>query len=305
MGISISRDRQGHAGWWLSSLLTAPVLLQYVAGDAGIPPPVTAALIAANVLAHLRPGLLDELLPPLWRVIEYGDLRRFFSSAFYHVSELHLLMNMTSLLSAGDELETSMGSFEFASMVAFLLGLSKGFTILLSKSLLLLGNNSAYYHQHSAGFSGVLFGMDVVLNDLAGEGPEKYAVCARLLLTQVLIPEASFIGHLGGILAGLTYLCLKRSPGPIAALFSNIADVVGRSVGFARKLVRSVVVPRRRSNAGGGPVLVSAPRETGRGMWRCSACTYDNSQCEDVCQRCSTPHEEHAFSASRQTASQR
>ncbi|KQK03984.1 hypothetical protein BRADI_2g11016v3 [Brachypodium distachyon] len=253
MGISISRDRQGHVGWWLSSLLTAPVLLQYVSGDAGIPPPVTAALIAANVLAYFRPGPLDKHLPPLCRVIE----------------------------------------------VRFLL----------------LGNDKAYYQQHYIGFSGVLFGMDVVLNDSVGEGPEMCAVflCANLLLIQDLIPEASFIAHLGGILAGLTCLCWKRGPDPIIALVSNIADVmiasmiVSQLVGFALKLVRSAVVPRRRrrSSVGGGPVLCSAPRETNRGMWRCSICSFDNSQFEDVCERCSTPHEDHAFSCRRQTACQR
>ncbi|BAB64219.1 unknown protein [Oryza sativa Japonica Group] len=292
-------------------LLALQVLLEY--GRAGASrPPVTAALLAANALLYLRPGSLDALLPSLNRVafnphliIHYCDLTRFFLSAFYHLSETHFFFNMSSLLWKGIQLETSMGSVEFASMVAALLGMSQGITLLLSKGLLLFGNDEAYYDQYAVGFSGVLFGMKVVLNAWSDDYvflhgvviPAKYAAWAELLLIQAFIPGTSLIGHLGGILAGLAYLWLKRSfsgPDPLSLLISGIGKAVRWPVGFVQKLFRSGrpqgYTPSR------GRVGRGSARENGRGIWRCSACTYDNSPSTDICEMCSSAREDHAFS---------
>ncbi|OQU86733.1 hypothetical protein SORBI_3003G136000 [Sorghum bicolor] len=202
MGSGMSRGRRRSFGAGASGgmlpLLALQVLIEY--GRAGASrPPVTAALLAANALIYLRPGALDGILPSLtrvsfnpWLIIEYGDLVRFFLSPFYHLSESHLFYNMTSLLWKGIQLETSMGSVEFASMVAALLGLSQGITLLLSKGLLLLGDYTAYYNQYAVGFSGVLFAMKVVLNAWSEDFvylhgmviPAKYAAWAELILIQ-------------------------------------------------------------------------------------------------------------------------
>uniref|UniRef100_A0ACD5VGI9 Uncharacterized protein n=1 Tax=Avena sativa TaxID=4498 RepID=A0ACD5VGI9_AVESA len=313
MGVGMSSGRRrgiGVGGGHGSSsgmlpLLALQVLLEY--GRAGASrPPVTAALIAANALVYLRPGALDTFLPPLSRVafnphliIQYGDMTRFFLSAFYHLSETHFFYNMTSLLWKGIQLETSVGSVEFASMIAALLGLSQGITLLLSKGLLLFGNETAYYDQYAVGFSGVLFGMKIVLNAWSDDYvflhgmviPAKYAAWAELLLIQAFIPGTSFIGHLGGILAGLSYLWLKRSysgPDPLALLISGIANVVSWPVKFAQRLLRS---GRRQ----GSRVGRRASRETDQGMWRCSACTYDNSSSADICEMCNSTREDPAF----------
>lgn len=286
-------------------LVALLMLLKYGRGGASCPP-VTAALIAANALVYFRPGALDAHLPRLrhvmfnpYIIIKFGDLRRFFLSAFYHLNEAHLIINLTSLMMTGGQLETCIGSFEFASMVVSLIGLSQGFTLLLSKGLLFLGNHVPYY-QYSAGFSGVVLGMNVVLNSQAGDVvffgvliPAKYMAWLELLLAQALNPAAYLIGNVSGILAGLTYLWLKRSPERLALMFSGSADIVGQSVGFARRLLRSAAHRRGRSVQ---PHGVPVPRETGHGMWRCTTCSYDNSRCTDVCETCSTPHPERAFS---------
>ncbi|KAG4135953.1 hypothetical protein ERO13_D08G248600v2 [Gossypium hirsutum] len=95
-------------------------------------PPVTAGLLAANTLIYLRPSFLDSLLPfvdEVWfnphLILKNKDIKRFFLSVFYHVDESHLVYNMMSLLWKGIQLETSMGSTEFASMAVALLGLSQ------------------------------------------------------------------------------------------------------------------------------------------------------------------------------------
>ncbi|CAM0881014.1 unnamed protein product [Alopecurus aequalis] len=305
MGISMSRDRQDDYGGRTLPLLALLVLLKY--GPAGASrPPVTAALIAANALVYLRPGALDAHLPRLrhvmfnpYLIIKHGDLSRFFLPAFYHLSEAQFFMNMSSLLRTGAELETSIGSSEFASMVLYLLGLSQGFTLLLSKGLLLLGNHGPYY-QFTAGFSGVVLGMNVVLNARPGNVvcygvviPAKYMAWLELLLVKVFNPEAQLIGNVGGLLAGLAYLWLKRGPEPLALMFSGIADIVSRPLQFGRRLLRSPAHHRGSSVQGH---VASVPRETGHGMWRCTTCYTDNSRCTDVCETCSTPHPVHAFS---------
>jgi len=315
MGAGMSRGRRRGFGLEASRgmlpLLALQVLMEY--GRAGASrPPVTAALLAANTLIYLRPGALHEILPSLARVsfnpqliIEYGDWMRFFLSPFYHLSESHLFYNMTSLLWKGIQLETSMGSAEFASMVAALLALSQGMTLLMSKGLIFLGDYTAYYDQYAVGFSGVLFAMKVVLNAWSDDFvylhgmviPAKYAAWAELILIQVFIPGTSFLGHLGGILAGLVYLWLKRSfngPDPFTLLVSSITKVVTWPLKFAQKLLRSASSQGRITGRGRVGRRASA-RETPRGLWRCSTCTYDNSIATDICEMCSTAREDRFF----------
>ncbi|CAO2167540.1 unnamed protein product [Urochloa humidicola] len=196
-GMSSFRRRRGFVFDPMKGVI--PLLGLQVALEYGRPessrPPVTAALLAANVLLFLRPGALDGILPKTSEVaVSYQHSLEFilsknFLSPFYHSNELHLFGNMTSLLWMGVQLETYMGSAEFASMVAALIGLSQGITGLLSQILSLLGCDIAYYGHQTVGFSGVLFGMKVVLTAwpnrviwLSGTLiPAKYAVWVELL----------------------------------------------------------------------------------------------------------------------------
>lgn len=71
----------------------------------------------------------------------------------------------------------------------------------------------------AVGFSGVLFGLKVVLNHNSsgwtdvGIGirlPTKYAAWAELLIIQLITPNVSFLGHLCGIAAGLMHVYVTR-----------------------------------------------------------------------------------------------
>ncbi|XP_066314204.1 rhomboid-like protein 14, mitochondrial [Miscanthus floridulus] len=340
MGSGMSSYRRRPRGFVLDPskgmlpLLGLQVLLEY--GRAGSArPPATAALLAANVLIFLRPGALDAILPKKAYValnpnifFKFRDLKTFFLSPWYHVNEVHLFCNMTTLLWTGVELETSMGTAEFASMVAALLGLSQGAMLLLSKGLSLLGEGAPYYEEFCIGFSGVLFGMKAVTMSarqgdflhLAGMViPAKYSVWAELFLVQALIPNTSFVGHLGGILAGHVYLWLKGSfnrnrpapgsfnrlgsgsfnrPGPLSRLISCGTRAMALPVRFAQELVRSVlllpkghVTGRRRAGC-----CASAARGCPKGCWVCSSCNDYNSLATDICERCSTMREDCASS---------
>nr|TKW12415.1 hypothetical protein SEVIR_5G034400v2 [Setaria viridis] len=228
-----------------------------------------------------------------------------FLSSFYHLNEVHLFSNMTTLLWMGGPLETYMGSAEFAFMVAILLGLSEGIAALLSQCLFFLGDDIAYFDHHVVGFSGVLFGMKAVLGTWPDSFmwipgmviPAKYAVWAELFLTRALIPKSSFLGHLGGLLAGYVYIWLKRAfkgRDPFTLLISGGARVVTSQVRFAQKLLRSVL-PQGHKTGGGRVGCHSSARECPPGLWRCSTCTNYNSLATDVCEMCSTMREDRAF----------
>ncbi|KAF5452163.1 hypothetical protein F2P56_027193 [Juglans regia] len=274
-------------------------------------PPVTACLLAANTVIYLRPGFLHSILPPIdevWfnahLILKHRDLKRFFLSAFYHVGESHLVYNMMSLLWKGIQLETSMGSAEFASMVTALLGMSQGITLLLAKSLLLFFDyERPYYSEFSVGFSGVLFAMKVVLNSQSENYsyvhgvvvPARYAAWAELILIQMFVPGVSFLGHLGGILAGLLYLRLKsRYSGsdPLTLIFRGLAGALSWPVRIVKGLFRS---PRRRIS-GRGNVGRDRTGRTASDRWRCQTCTYDNSGWLSICEMCGANRNDNGFS---------
>ncbi|XP_034684819.1 rhomboid-like protein 14, mitochondrial [Vitis riparia] len=280
-----------------------PLLALHTANEyyrVGWKPPVTAGLLAANTLIYLRPSFIDSMLPTIDKVwfnphliLKNKDLKRFLLSPFYHMDEAHLVYNMMSLLWKGIQLETSMGSAEFASMVATLLGMSQGITLLLAKSLLLFFDyERAYYSQFAVGFSGVLFAMKVVLNSQSADYtyvhglivPTRHAAWVELILIQMFVPGVSFLGHLGGILAGILYLRLKGTysgSDPLTILFKGLADALSWPLRFAQGLFR------RRRISGRGTVGGRQTRRTS-GVWRCWSCTYDNPGGLSICEMCGT-----------------
>lgn len=191
------------------------------------------------------------------------------------------------------QLETAMGSAEFASMVASLLALSQGVTLLLSKSLLLFFDyGRPYYYEYAVGFSGVLFALKVVLNSQSENFtqvygvivPSRYAAWAELFLIQMFVPGVSFLGHLGGILAGLLYLRLRggySGSDPVVSLMRGVGAAVNWPLRFLRRLFRS----RRGRISGRGAV---GGDRTGRNAWRCQACTFDNWGLLNECEMCGT-----------------
>ncbi|KAJ8564580.1 hypothetical protein K7X08_001040 [Anisodus acutangulus] len=266
-------------------------------------PPVTAGLLAANTIIYLRPSFLDPILPSInevWfnphLILKYKDLKRFFLSAFYHLNESHLVYNMLSLLWKGIQLETSMGSAEFASTVAALVAMSQGITLLLAKSLLLFFDyERPYYQEYAVGFSGVLFAMKVILNEQSDDYtfvhgllvPTRYAAWAELILIQMFVPGVSFLGHLGGILAGLLFLRLKASysgANPLRTIIRGLSHALNWPLRFVKCLFRGRPIITGRGTVGGRQM-----RDTSQ-VWRCQACTFDNSGWLTVCEMCGTSH---------------
>jgi rhomboid domain-containing protein 1 len=262
-------------------------------------PPVTAGLIAANTLVYIRPYFLHHIIPHIdevyfnpYLIIKFKDLKRFLLSPFYHMDEYHLVYNMLSLLWKGIQLESSMETSEFIKMVIALVGMSQGFKLLITKSLLLF-NYDAPYHGYSAGFSGVLFAMKVVLDSRADYSdahgiavPARYAAWLELLLIQMVVPGVSFIGHLGGILAGLLYVEVMSShysPGPLTTAVRGLKRLLERPYRYARSYFS-----RGRFSGSGRVGGTRESRSTGAGLWSCRVCTFNNTGLLSVCEMCGT-----------------
>jgi membrane associated rhomboid family serine protease len=149
-------------------------------------------------------------------------VRRTLASQLLHADTWHLYYNMTSLLWKGTELEAQLGWRGLARLVVFSLLTAPIFALATSVALA-WGGWSRTLRATTVGFSGVLFALKVVANGSARRRsvlpfvgvavPSTWATWFELVLIQLLVPNTSFVGHLGGIFSGLTYLMLERTTG--------------------------------------------------------------------------------------------
>lgn len=208
--------------------------------------PVTIALIITNLLIYALPQLRNFLPRELafgrqfiarWtipgrvclnpeRVLYHGERWRLLLSSFVHVSDVHVLYNCTSLFFKGVELEPRLGSEHFLALVLFLSVVAHVIYVAVAFVARATGVSEGLMRRCVVGFSGVLFGMKVVVRSRGRGGGGgvrvnrggfgRVAVVARgsvwteLLFAQVLMPNVSFLGHLAGILAGFVYVKLER-----------------------------------------------------------------------------------------------
>lgn len=203
-------------------------------------PPVTLALIAGQTAVYLE--VFEKIFPSPMSVcmssdlVYYqGDWMRMIKGTFYHGDDMHLYFNMASLMYKGSLIETAYGSSYFAYMIAVFTGLTSATYIGLG---LLLGHclqDISYIKSCAVGFSGVLFALKVIVTEASPPGvqyllgsipiPSKYFYWVELVAIQLVAPNASFVGHLAGILVGLAYckgplkfiMDLIHPPGPHTA----------------------------------------------------------------------------------------
>jgi len=183
-------------------------------------PPVTLALVALNSLVFFNPdivpgldfGYVEDACIQGAAVVFGFQIHRLWLSAFYHLSDMHLYYNMTSLMWKGRVLERSMGSEGFAQLIAMLTTLSAVIYVAIGFGLAHLGMPGPF-HECAAGFSGILFGLKVVVQEYEGGGMRRvfglpfpvaaqWAYWAELVVIHLMVPQTSLLGHLAGILAG-------------------------------------------------------------------------------------------------------
>ena len=242
----------------------------------GLVPPGAVPAVRAGCL---RPGAVRAGAPLPWR--------RLLWAPFLHANDLHLYHNMLSLLHKGFGLELALGSARFAALCVYLLAATQALHVGAARAAGALGVLPGERRACVVGFSGVLFGLKVVGDaQLQGEAsflglfgvPLRHAAWAELVSIQLVHPDASFLGHLCGILAGCLWLCVApggpaRQAAPGGGLFAAVGAAAGRCGRRARAALRPWLPAGGGGGAGrfrghgrpggGGAEGAGAPRGTG------------------------------------------
>jgi len=213
------RGRQGPSPVVLA--LIAELALQF--NRLPIKPKVTAALLVANIGIYLTdfgrsPSVrrLNCLCAEKILANKLVDMpvNRLLLSGFLHADDMHLYYNMISLMWKGSQLEPDIGTETFALLCLFSLVVSHILYLGICHSLLSFADYSDSYYSCAVGFSAVLFALKYVLNAKSDNMttvngitlPLKWAAWAELVLVSVVSKNASFVGHLAGILAGMLWV---------------------------------------------------------------------------------------------------
>lgn len=147
-------------------------------------------------------------------VLKWKEYERLFLAAFEHGDDIHLYYNMLSFLAKGRTLEKHFGSPYFAYLLGVFTALTSITYVGLEVLLCEIFDDKQYYKTCAIGFSGVIFALKVLTTHYWETGHRryfgvrisgKYAVWVELLAIQLMVPNASFVGHLAGILVGVMY----------------------------------------------------------------------------------------------------
>ncbi|KAG8097690.1 hypothetical protein GUJ93_ZPchr0013g36950 [Zizania palustris] len=176
-------------------------------------------------------------------VASHFQVYRFYTSALFHGSLLHVLFNMLALVPLGTELERIMGSVRLLFLMFLLATTNAIFHLIIA---FLAAYNPLYpldflVNECSIGFSGVIFSMIVIETSLSGvrfrsvfglfNVPAEWYAWILLVLFQFLASNVSLLGHLCGILSGFAYtygLFNYLLPGP--SFYSSIEGLSVLSV---------------------------------------------------------------------------
>lgn len=227
-------------------------------------PPVTLSIVALNLSLYYLPPLLlkipssspyrsliptsvlalarsfrarDTCVIPRLILSSRTHYKRLILASFTHLSDIHVLYNMSSLLYKGVIVEPVFGSLHFLALVVYLaLSAHVLYVAIAAFVAPRLVNNCV------AGFSGVLFGLKAILHTHprfahASRSSHSFIYGFRipggpiapwfeLILTSAMMPNVSLLGHFCGIIAGLSYVFLPnlvaRCIAPVLYLMRSI-----------------------------------------------------------------------------------
>uniref|UniRef100_A0A5S6QVR6 Peptidase S54 rhomboid domain-containing protein n=1 Tax=Trichuris muris TaxID=70415 RepID=A0A5S6QVR6_TRIMR len=186
-------------------------------------PPATLLLIVFQTLAYI--GFIPVLdaykiashcLQPS-KIIYKKQLERLFYPTYMHADDMHLYYNMVSFLLKGVQLEPFFGTRYFLFLIVTFGMLINMLIVLLSYAAHNVGFGSLnLMRQCAVGFSGVIFALKVLCQEYDPMSRQygflrrhrsllNLSCWSELLLIQLATPNASFVGHLCGILIGIFY----------------------------------------------------------------------------------------------------
>eukprot|EP00899_Mesostigma_viride_P023572 jgi/Mesvir1/439/Mv11318-RA.2 len=187
----------------------------------GTIPLVTASVLVACVsiwflelLGGLEPDYYVCMAPRF--VVRDWQVYRVLTSPFFHAGVLHLAFNMLAFVPMSSSLERAAGSVRTAHMMllfATLAGLLHALVVYLLASVT---GHPGWAAECAVGFSGIIFALLVVDTAMSGvshrsifgffQVPAKWYPWALLVFFQLLVPRASAMGHLAGLLLGEAYV---------------------------------------------------------------------------------------------------
>lgn len=164
-------------------------------------------------ISHKRLGY-EQLGMSYNSVVLDGEYWRLLVSQISHVELLHLVFNMSSLWSLGFvERDSSMGTAYYIKVTLLLLLFSELVCLGIYFFAIKVLRREYYNRVVAVGYSCVVFGWMSNLSVAPGAAA-KYSILGMaqipmwtapfgsLVITSILVPRASFLGHLSGILVG-------------------------------------------------------------------------------------------------------
>jgi len=176
--------------------------------------PVTTAhvvlITALWVYLYTRETEVTKIAYQYERVITHHEYWRLITATYSHLALLHLAFNMFSLWSVGSiegNAEFGVGSLTYLKYTFVLIILSMAVVTLVTYVMSTYFSRVSMRDTYSLGYSCVVFGwmtVSALRGKMSAFGiPPLLFPFASLLFTQILIPNASFVGHLSGIVVGL------------------------------------------------------------------------------------------------------
>jgi membrane associated rhomboid family serine protease len=150
-------------------------------------------------------------------IVTDGQFDRVMFAQICHESAVHLALNLSSLLSLR-HLESTLGPLVYLKLVLVLMLLSAAIMLLSSFVLYKHTRQPSHLTSSSIGYSCVLFGMTSFQSLSHASSsvsifglrlPALFAPFLSLIMVSLLVPNASFSGHLGGIFAGFLTAALS------------------------------------------------------------------------------------------------
>ena len=181
--------------------------------------PITLLTILLMVTCYIQPNVLLRYWPGLDRVcisventVNYHQWSRLILSAFFHADDMHLCYNMISFIWKSRQLERKISSTIYLFLLVFLT-ISTNLLYICINMLLAKYVDYRYSYHCAVGFSGVLFALKMILNSFTTNTyssvmglfivPIRFTPWIELVIISVLVPNASFVGHLSGICVGI------------------------------------------------------------------------------------------------------
>lgn len=145
----------------------------------------------------------------------FGFFPRAFASAMTHGDAMHLFYNMVSFLHKGHQMEVAWGSVKIGVVLVGLTLVCNVIYVALGPLLELGGVHTGC----AVGWSAVIFALKVITQRYSLHThefiqgmrvPAAAAAWCELVLISLVTPNASFVGHLAGILAGLLFIAGEK-----------------------------------------------------------------------------------------------